>query len=128
MKTARLNPFREPPLREKRSCSACGVFAPECLVPVGDVAKPMCWVCAHFVVEHESEPVGATCSCPPSAIYPGRADAEAPAKEAPRPTDRATEREALLKSETRLREWAREAHKQMSAAQHEAVKRRLAKS
>ena len=57
---------------EAPACASCGVFAPECLVPIGDGEKAMCWICAHAVTEHGAE-VGAPvvdCGCSADAIYP----------------------------------------------------------
>lgn len=47
-------------------------MAPECLVPVGDGALAMCWVCAHMVTQHDAK-LGATardCGCSSEEIYP----------------------------------------------------------
>lgn len=52
------------------------MFAPELLVPMGDEAVPMCWLCAHHVVEHETpmdQTSDARCECLPWEIYPDRA-------------------------------------------------------
>lgn len=66
-----LSLFVPPPVAEKPSCTSCKTFAPECLV----AGKPVCWVCAHHVVEHhaalEHAYVG-ECACPAHEIYPGR--------------------------------------------------------
>lgn len=131
MKLGRLKLFEEEP-RPKRACAACGAFAPECLVPVEDAAMPMCWLCAHHFVEHERAlhiAATAQCACYPHEIYPGRREvSEHPMevlKAAVPVTSREAEREALLRNDEKLRAWAKEAHKQMSQAQHEAVKKRL---
>jgi hypothetical protein len=74
-KTESLARYFEPPPKVKKACKACNAFAPECLVPVGDLAVPMCWLCAHHVVEHDTpltEAMEARCECLPSEIYPDR--------------------------------------------------------
>ena len=129
-----LKPYREPPPKPKKACAACKAFAPECLVPVGEEAVPMCWLCAHHVVDHET-PVHAApearCECLPHQIYPGRAvqsilTFDELAEAASSKTPREREREKLLSSSPeKLAAWAREAHKQMSDAQIAAVKKRL---
>jgi hypothetical protein len=61
-----------PPVVEKPACASCKVMSPECLVPVGDGALAMCWVCAHMVTEHDAK-LGATarnCGCSSEEIYP----------------------------------------------------------
>lgn len=71
-----LQPFKEPPPPEKQSCRACKSFAPEVLVPDGDEAVPMCWLCAHHVVDHDASmqaAPSAECECLPHQIYPHRA-------------------------------------------------------
>lgn len=76
-KLARLKPFKEPPPPPKEACAACEAFAPTCLVPVGDAAVPMCWLCAHHVIDHEVAPHHANtaeCECLPEQIYPNRID------------------------------------------------------
>lgn len=65
-----------PPAPERKICVACKTFAAECIVPVGEASAPMCWVCAHHVVEHECPPHEAgtaECECSPHEIYPHRA-------------------------------------------------------
>ncbi len=132
MKSKSLQPFKEPPPPERVACRACRTFAPECLVPVGDDAVPMCWLCAHHVTEHNAPPnapLAVECKCPAHEIYPHRALAEATrvvdVPVAP-PGQRMVEREKLLRgSQEKLLEWAREAHKQMSTSQHAAVKQRI---
>lgn len=72
MKLEDLKTYREPP-PEKKACTACDSFAAECLVPVDDLAMPMCWLCAHHIVEHEVALAGAVtaeCDCAPREIYP----------------------------------------------------------
>lgn len=74
-KLNRLQPFKEPQPPERESCVACKTFAPEVLVPDGDAALPMCWLCAHHVVDHGSSLQGAPsaeCECTPQEIYPTR--------------------------------------------------------
>ncbi len=73
-KVDRLKPFVEAVV-EKPACTACKSFAPECLVPVGDGAVPMCWLCAHHVIEHDTaveHAHAAECECVPTEIYPSR--------------------------------------------------------
>lgn len=128
VKLNNLQPYKEPPPPERASCRACKTFAPECLVPVGDLAVPMCWLCAHHYVDHDV-PLGqahaAECDCMPHDIYPGRV-AVPPEPEAPKPTLREIERDKLLNGPPqKLIAWAREAHKRMSLSQHAAVKKRL---
>ena len=75
VKLKHLKPFVEPPPLEKEACASCETFAPECLVPVGDAAVPMCWLCAHHVIEHDVAPHHARvaeCECVPGEIYPSR--------------------------------------------------------
>lgn len=125
-----LKPYREPPPKPRRACEACKTFAPECLVPMGDAAVPMCWLCAHHVVEHDvplTEAFRAECECGPHLIYPDRVLAVPPPDEsAPAPTAREADRDRLLDSSLeKIKAWVREAHKQLSLAQHAAVKRRL---
>ncbi len=131
MKIAVLKPYAAPVVK-KQACNACGTFAPECLVPVGELAMPMCWLCAHHVVEHDcllADAFSAECDCMPHDIYPGRLfDAPAaPVAAEPEPVGvRAAERAALLDGpRDKLAAWAGEAHKQMSARRHAALKRRL---
>lgn len=72
MKTSDLLPFREPQ-REVTACASCRAFKPECLLPDGDAAVPLCWVCAHHVAEHGSSVAHAyvqQCSCLPREIFP----------------------------------------------------------
>jgi hypothetical protein len=134
MKSKTLQPFKEPPPPAREACWACQTFTPECLVPVGDEAVPMCWLCAHHVTEHDTDASAAhcaECACPPQAIYPHRmfdAPGDLVAQEpAPEPkSKRALEREKLMQSSReKIDAWVREAHKQMSASQLEAVKRRV---
>lgn len=59
----------------RKACVACGAFAAECEVPVGEGAAPMCWNCAHHVVDHGvplHEAMTAECECTPDQIYPDR--------------------------------------------------------
>ncbi len=74
MKLSALKPYKEPPVT-RAACVCCKTFAPECLVPVGDEALPMCWLCAHHVIEHDAHPTAAHCAeceCTPQEIYPRR--------------------------------------------------------
>lgn len=75
VKLSDLKPFKQPAPVEKEACASCEVFAPECLVPVGDVSVPMCWLCAHHVTAHDCAPHranAAECECSPHEIYPNR--------------------------------------------------------
>ncbi len=67
-----MKPYRAKPV-VLEACAACATFVPECLVPVGEAAVPMCWSCAHHVTEHDASlhdaPTG-ECECHPSEIYP----------------------------------------------------------
>jgi hypothetical protein len=146
-KLQRLPPFKETPPIAKEACAACEAFAPECLVPVGDAAVPMCWLCAHHVVEHNTAPhhaYAAECECTPQEIYPHRVFTREIDKSDRRENDereafsgrRVSDRLALTQNEreraqllasppAKVAAFAREAHKQMSPAQREAVKKRL---
>jgi hypothetical protein len=113
-------------------------FAPECLVPVGDTAVPMCWLCAHHVVEHGTplnDAPEAECDCMPQDIYPHRAH-EPPGtlmsgELEPEPvvlTDRERSVQELLKDATigdKAAQWIRVAHAQLSKGQHEAIRKKL---
>jgi hypothetical protein len=70
-----LKPFKAPVPVEREACHACKTFAPECLVPDGDEALPMCWLCAHHVIDHNTSIASAHCAeceCTPREIYPKR--------------------------------------------------------
>lgn len=116
---------------EWEMCRACKAFKAECYVPIGDESAQMCWLCAHAVVEHDCplhEAATNKCECMPQDVYPHRASEPlvVAKPEAPEPNLRELERDKLLSgSPAKLAAWVREAHKQMSAAQHAAVKRRL---
>jgi hypothetical protein len=128
----KLKPVEQPrpePAKYKMCASGCA-FRAECYVPVGDGSATMCWLCAHHVVEHGcavSSARVAECECPPQDVYPHRAHEAPPEREVVEPeSPRAVERDRLLSGPPKnLIAWAREAHKQMSKAQHEAIKRRL---
>ncbi len=65
------------PRFEPPSCSSCRTFAPECMLPVGDGAVPVCWLCAHLVTVHEHA-LGApvtNCGCTAAEIYPAHVQA-----------------------------------------------------
>ncbi len=134
MKSKLLQPFKETPPPSREACRACHTFTPECLVPVGDEAVPMCWLCAHHVTEHGTAVEAAhtaECECLPQEIYPHRmfaspGDLVAKTPEPlPPESKRALEREKLVRMpRDKIDAWVREAHKQMSNAQLEAVKRR----
>lgn len=56
-------------------CCGCDAFKAEVLVPHGEGAIAMCWLCAHAHVDHEvpiSKCLGHECECPPEAVYPER--------------------------------------------------------
>ncbi len=59
--------------RVDKTCRACGDWVAECEVPVLDGALPMCWLCAHQVVDHgvalHAAPT-ARCECLPWEVYP----------------------------------------------------------
>jgi hypothetical protein len=71
---ARDLPLAEPaPRAVDPSCAACRSFRPECLVPDGEGALAMCWLCAHQVVEHGralADAMIGECDCLPTEIYP----------------------------------------------------------
>ncbi len=76
MKTFELKrvPPPDPPPPPKL-CVACKGFRAECIVPVGEASAPMCWICAHHVVDHNCAPhdaATAECECLPHEIYPSR--------------------------------------------------------
>lgn len=61
------------PVVEKPACHACKAMAPTCNAPVGEGSLPMCWLCAHQVVEHgwSLEQAGRElCGCLPRDIFP----------------------------------------------------------
>jgi hypothetical protein len=63
------------PKHDKRVCVACKSFVAECHAPVGDGSAPMCWLCAHHVVDHDvpvHEAMTAQCECAPEDVYPMR--------------------------------------------------------
>lgn len=75
---------RLPAYRPEVPVCVCGAFRPEALVPVGDSAVGMCWLCAHLVTEHGVEATqvalmgamdrcsrGELCACKPTEVYPG---------------------------------------------------------
>ncbi len=73
-----------PPPPERLPCEACKGFRADIRAQVGDALVPLCWVCAHHVVEHGTsvlKAAAAGCQCLPWQIYPDRptfehADAE----------------------------------------------------
>jgi hypothetical protein len=132
VKLASLKPYQEPPRPERQACVACRTYAPECLVPMGDEALPMCWLCAHHVVEHDTaveHAYCAECECTPQQIFPHRAfesAGEIVARVEP-VSPREADRTKLMRSPpAKIAAFAREAHKQMSDAQIAAVKKRIA--
>ena len=76
MKIEALLLFVPPPRPPKPTCFACKAGAPECWVPLPSALggpQPMCWICAHHVVEHDMSPEHAHCGeCEhtPAEIYP----------------------------------------------------------
>ncbi len=76
MKIEALLLFVPPPPPPKTVCFACKLWTPECWVPLPDAlggSQPMCWICAHYVVEHDMAPEHAHCGeCEhtPAEIYP----------------------------------------------------------
>jgi hypothetical protein len=85
MKIDDLTLFNQPPrYKAQRECVACKAFAATCLVPVGEGAMPMCWLCAHHVIEHD-EPLhnahAAGCGCLPADIYPASVLATRPSND-----------------------------------------------
>lgn len=75
MKTFDLKRVVPPPPPPVKICVACNAFRAECIVPVREASAPMCWLCAHHVVDHERdlhEAMTAECECLPHQIYPDR--------------------------------------------------------
>lgn len=77
MKLSDLKRVKQPQPKpvEKKVCLACRSFEAVCEVPMGEGAAPMCWLCAHHVVDHGvplHEAMTAQCECHPMAIYPDR--------------------------------------------------------
>ena len=74
-KARELPPFPIKPPPEIPACAGCGAFQPQCLVPDGEGALAMCWLCAHAHVDHGCA-LDATavheCECLPEAIFPER--------------------------------------------------------
>lgn len=66
--------FAQPQPVELVTCAGCATFVAECACPVGDGARPLCWICAHLVVEHgvslETVATSEACECAPEDIYP----------------------------------------------------------
>lgn len=61
--------------RSERVCVACKAFKAECQAPVGEGSAPMCWLCAHHVVDHGvslHKAHEAECECTPDQVYPAR--------------------------------------------------------
>lgn len=58
---------------EKPLCAGCKAWAVECLMPHGEGAIGMCWLCAHAAIAHDC-PLRRTakheCECAPEEIYP----------------------------------------------------------
>lgn len=75
MKLADLREVKHPKPAEPKACLACKAFIAECVVPVGEGSAPMCWLCAHQVVDHNvplHEACTAECECTPDQVYPVR--------------------------------------------------------
>lgn len=56
-------------------CVACQAFNAEVRAPVGEGSAPMCWLCAHHVVDHGvalHDAMEARCECTPDQVYPAR--------------------------------------------------------
>lgn len=54
-------------------CKSCRAFKAECEVPYDEGTWPMCWLCAHQIVDHGVslyEATEAQCECLPEAMYP----------------------------------------------------------
>lgn len=63
------------PAPPRKLCVACQAFAAECEAPIDEGSAPMCWLCAHHVVDHGvtlHEAAEARCECLPHQIYPDR--------------------------------------------------------
>lgn len=72
---ADLREVKQPTTVDKRVCVACEAFQAECHAPVGEGSAPMCWLCAHHVVDHGVAPheaATAECECAPEQVYPAR--------------------------------------------------------
>jgi hypothetical protein len=68
-----LRAVKHPKAGDKRLCVACKAYAAECQAPVGEGSAPMCWLCAHHVVDHDvplHEAMEARCECTPDQVYP----------------------------------------------------------
>lgn len=74
-KLSKLKRVEQPKPTAREACASCEAFAAECLTPIGDAAVPLCWLCAHHIVDHGCAPhraVTAECECLPHQIYPDR--------------------------------------------------------
>lgn len=84
----KLADLKEP--RKVAACACCKAFIADVDAPIGETSAPMCWLCAHHVVDHDvpvHEAAEATCKCKREDIYPVRV---------------LRAREALLESSARL--------------------------
>lgn len=76
MKSHKLARYVAPPPPPKPTCNACKAYAPEVIVPLGEGAIELCWLCAHHHVDHGvplSEcPTSERCEHAPHEIYPSR--------------------------------------------------------
>lgn len=76
MKIEALLPFVEPPPPPRTVCFACKLWTPDVWVPLPAALggqQPMCFICAHHVIEHDMAPEHAQCGeCEhtPAEIYP----------------------------------------------------------
>ena len=64
-----------PVMQTVPACAGCGAFQPDCLVPHGEGAIAMCWMCAHAHVDHGcalDDTAKHECECLPEAIFPER--------------------------------------------------------
>jgi len=66
----RTTPVEVVRVEKKMPLCPCG-FQADCLVPDGDGAVAMCWMCAHYATEHpEAPPRAPLCDCAYGEIYP----------------------------------------------------------
>lgn len=73
----RLERYTPPPPPPPPVCPGCRCYAPQCMVPIGDGARAMCWLCAHYVTDHDTSiddilPAfdRGPCGCTRDQIYP----------------------------------------------------------
>lgn len=73
MKSHGLERFVAPPPTPAPTCAACKAYRPEVVVPLGEGALELCWLCAHHHVDHGvplSECAEAQCEHTGAEIYP----------------------------------------------------------